>query len=214
MAASNFEPSARSSSFSSCVEGKTYLWGGFNRELLEKKTSLEEFAAFVYVFDPYLETWITLSPGGSPPSGVDSGACACAGRYMYTYGGLGGSGSRDGSLHCLDTWTLMWTELARMGPMKKIYSGMIAYDHQLLLFGGHGAPSSPTQPGSEYIVNDGCIGGGWTNELHTFDLREGERLHSSIQGTYQLTHSAWYRSHTYCLSYSLHVHPNVKEAYR
>ncbi len=59
----NYEPSARSGSFCSHVEGKTYLWGGFNKDVFERKTSLQEFTASVYTFDPYLETWATLNPG-------------------------------------------------------------------------------------------------------------------------------------------------------
>ena len=176
MAASNFEPSARSACFCSHVEGKTYLWGGCNEDLFEEKTSLEEFAASVYTFDPYLETWATLNPGGSPPSGMYYGACACAGHCMYTYGGWSVSpGVYTGSLHCLDTRTLMWRKLASAGPMKKRQSGMITYGNQLLLFGGYGVPSGPIQPGSQFVLDSRYTdGSGRTNELYMFDLRKGE----------------------------------------
>ena len=175
---------ARVGAFCSDVEGKTYFWGGQSKEVLEGKTSLEEFAASVYTFDPYLETWATLTPGGSPPSGIHSGACACAGHHMYTYGGWNVSaGSHDGNLHCLDTRTSKWTKLASTGPMKKTASGMIAYGDQLLLFGGAGVPSGPTQPGSEFLLDDkDTDGSGWTNELHTFDLREGEQVYICALG--------------------------------
>ena len=174
-AAIDFEPSARFGSFSSIVEGKIYLWGGDN-ENLKTKTAFEEFAASVYTFDPYLETWATLNPGGSPPSGIYGGGCASAGHHLYTYGGRNVSaGEDDGCLHCLDTRTLMWSKLASTGPMKKQNCGMIAYGNSLLLFGGFGIPSCPTQPGSEFVLNDNNDDGrGWTNELHCFDLREGE----------------------------------------
>ena len=188
MAAGDIEPSARSSCFCCTVEGKTYLWGGSNRDLLEEKTSLEEFAASVYTFDPYLETWATLTPGGSPPSGIHSGACACAGHHMYTYGGWDTSaGGRDGSLHCLDTSTLMWTKMASTGPMKKMESGMITYGKKLLLLGGKGVPSGPIQPGSEFVLNNQHTNGrGWTNELHTFNLEEGEELANIMCCPHQL----------------------------
>ncbi len=178
MAATNisYEPSVRSGSFCSHVEGKTYLWGGINKDLIEAKTSLQEFTASVYTFDPYLETWATLNPGGSPPSGTRDGACATAGHHLYTYGGMDiAAGGYDGSLHCLDTRTLMWSKLASTGPMKKQGCSMIAYEDHLLLFGGYGVPSGPTQPGSEFVLNDDVTdGSGCTNELHTFDIRKGE----------------------------------------
>ena len=175
MADSDVEPSARSSSFCSLVEGKTYLWGGLSQDLNDGNTSLEEFAASVYTFDPYLETWATLTPGGSPPSGIVSGACACAGHHMYTYGGLNiSAGADDGSLHCLDTRTLMWTKLASTGPMKKLYSRMVTHGNQLLLFGGYGVPTANMQPESFVLKDTRTHGRGWTNELHTFDLGKGE----------------------------------------
>ena len=53
------------------------------------------------------------------------------------------------------------------GPMKKSGCGMVSYNRCLVIFGGFGdAPTQP-QPGSSY-------NGGYTNELHTFDLLEGE----------------------------------------
>ena len=52
---------------------------------------------------------------------------------------------------------------------------MIAYDKKLVLFGGYGIPSGPTQPGAQFVKNTQYTSGsGWTNELHVFDLEEGE----------------------------------------
>ena len=52
---------------------------------------------------------------------------------------------------------------------------MIAFDRKLLLFGGYGILSGPTQPGVKFIKNSNSLSGrGWTNELHLFDLKEGE----------------------------------------
>ena len=52
---------------------------------------------------------------------------------------------------------------------------MIVYGKKLLLFGGYGFPSHPSQPD---FVKSSCFtdGRGWTNELHSFDLEEGEHL--------------------------------------
>ena len=52
---------------------------------------------------------------------------------------------------------------------------MIAFDKKLLLFGGYGYPSRSTQPGARFIKDSNFSDGrGWTNELHLFDLKEGE----------------------------------------
>ncbi len=168
------EPSARCGSLCSLVGGKTYLWGGLGEEV-----SLKEFAAAVYTFDPYLETWATLKPGGSPPSGSNGCGCASTGRYLYAYGGCGAKPSYgyDCSLHSLDTKKMTWTKLAspETGPMKKQGCGMVAYNNKLLLFGGSGVPYGPTQPGSKFILDDWYANGqGWTNEMHTFDLKTSE----------------------------------------
>ena len=54
---------------------------------------------------------------------------------------------------------------------------MIAQDSKLVLFGGYGIPSGPIQRGAEFIKQrDFTDGRGWTNEVHTFDLKEGEGL--------------------------------------
>ena len=52
---------------------------------------------------------------------------------------------------------------------------MVACDSNLVLFGGHGITSGPTQPGAEFVKSSKFTDGrGWTNELHTFDLIKGE----------------------------------------
>ena len=52
---------------------------------------------------------------------------------------------------------------------------MIAFDKKLLLFGGYGILSGPTQPYATFIKDRKFTDGrGWTNELHLFDLKEGE----------------------------------------
>ena len=56
--------------------------------------------------------------------------------------------------------------------MRKAGCGMVSYDDQLILFGGYGTPSGPTQPGAEFVEHTG--GAGWTNELHMFNVQKGE----------------------------------------
>ncbi len=166
------------------------MWGGVNKDLLQKRMSLKEFTSLTSSFNPYLETWTALTPGGSPPSGTQSGACASVGHNLYTYGGW--NGAFDGCLHRLDTKMSTWTKLSTTGPMKKQSCEMVGYDNKLMLFGGYGVasvPSGPAQPGSTFVRNKEYTDGrGWSNELHVFDIQEGE---SNVFSEYLLKEGNW-----------------------
>ena len=89
------------------------------------------------------------------------------------YGGLDGSAFHD-CLYLLDTESRKWRQLSSCGPMRKAGSEMIAYGKKLVIFGGYGIPSGPTQPGAQFIEDlTETDGRGWTNEIHIFDLEEG-----------------------------------------
>jgi hypothetical protein len=52
---------------------------------------------------------------------------------------------------------------------------MVSCSHKLVLFGGYGYPPGPFQSGAEFIKDYRFADGiGWTNELHVYDLEEGE----------------------------------------
>ena len=147
------------------------MWGGRTKDFLEEKS---ELASSVHSFDPLLEFWDVNKISGVPPPGPRSGAFASAGHYVYLYGGTDESRFHS-SLHQLDTRSWTWKQLSSAGPMRKVACGMVAHDSKLVLFGGYGVPSGPTQPGAEFIKNSRfTYGVGWTNEVHTFDLKEGE----------------------------------------
>ena len=61
--------------------------------------------------------------------------------------------------------------------MKKRGCGMIVFDSKIVLFGGNGELSDHIQPGAKF---EGSGSSGRTNELHTFNLKEGERLHNAM----------------------------------
>ena len=93
---------------------------------------------------------------------------------MFHDGGHDGSACQ-GSLHQLDTRTWTWKQLSSTGPMRKVGCRMVAYGNNLVLFGGYGIPSSPTQPAAEFVKSSKYTNDiGWTNEQHTFDLIKGE----------------------------------------
>ena len=149
------EPSPRWRHFSSPVEDKLYVWGGDGG-----RGSV--VTSIVHHYDPDSETWNTNTCEGPHPPGILYGACASAGHHLYTYGGWDEGGNLHGTLHLLDTRSRRWKLISSEGgPMKKRGSRMIVYDSKIVLFGGFG--NSRT-----------------TNELHTFNLKEGERLHIAM----------------------------------
>jgi N-acetylneuraminic acid mutarotase len=145
------------------VEEKLYVSGGRTKSGV---------ASSVHSFDPFLEFWTEEKYNGAPPPKLYDGACASAGHHLYVC--CGSDGSRfQSSLHQLDTKLRTWKQLSSGGPMMgKRGCRMVTYDNKLVLFGGCGFPTGPTQPGAEFIKN--TSGAGWTNELHTYDLHEGE----------------------------------------
>ena len=150
------QPSPRSRHFSAAVVDKLYVWGGDGGYGKSVVTSI------VHHYDPDSETWNTNTCEGPHPPGIRDGACASAGHHLYTYGGLDKRGNRQGTLHLLDTRSRRWKLISSEGgPMKKSGCGMIIYDSKIVLFGGIGKS-------------------GRTNELHTFNLKEGERLHIAM----------------------------------
>ena len=160
-----YEPSPRSLPFAAPVEGELYLYGGRTDDFNERPESSTDLE----IFDPKLETWRSVKTKGHPPPLLYDGACASSDHHLYICCGFDNS-SHHNSLYQLDTRTLTWTELSssdRSGPRKKIGCSMVCYKQKLVLFGGECDTTGPTQTGASYEAR-------FTNELHTFDLNEGE----------------------------------------
>ena len=166
MAESQYEPDPRIYSYSAAIDGELYVWGG------------KMATTSVQVYDFCLEVWKEVLTHGSPPPGLGMGASAHSKHYLYIYGGV----NDGGCLHRLDTKISSWTLLAAHSadaPMKKYGCAMIVYENSVIIIGGIGIRNGPIQPGSEWVCNDeddnkdpntkGC-----TNEMHKYDLREGE----------------------------------------
>ena len=219
------EPSPRWGHYSALVEEKFCVWGG---RLKEKS----EFVSSVHCFDPLalLEFWAVnrISGPGVPHPGLYIGACAsaAAGPHIYQYGGTDESRLQS-SLHQLDTRSWTWKKLSSTGPMKKVSCGMVAHGSKLVLFGGRGVPSGPTQAGAEFTKDSRYTDGvGWTNEVHTFDLKEGEgvRVGFTSHVTTRFPYGTWfsqlplaqchiiilYLQHWLCLSFHT-VEPLIKD---
>ena len=167
------------------------MWGGYTKAFLKEKS---ELASSIHSFDPFLEFWDKNKFNGVLPPGLFLGACAYAGHHVYLYGGTDGLGHQS-SLHQLDTRSWTWKQLSSAGPMRKGWCGMVAHDSKLVLFGGYGIPSGPTQSGAEFIENSRYTDGrGWTNDVHIFDLKEGEgvRVGFTSHVTTKFPYGTWF----------------------
>lgn len=167
------EPAPRWGHFSAAVQGELVVWGGRTEDFHKKKGKLG-LATCVHFFDPFQECWADIKSVESrdAPPPLYNGASVSAMHHLYLYGGLTEDTQWQSSLHQLDTRSWAWKQLSSDGPMKKAECGMINYGSKLVLFGGYGLPSSPSQPG--FIHNlKATDGSGWTNDLHVFDKNEG-----------------------------------------
>ena len=160
------EPSPRYSHYSAAVGGQLCVVGGCT----EDPPRVER--ASVYCFNQCRETWQTRATTGIPPPGIYGGACTATGHHLYVYGGDDGSCYHD-SFHQLDMDTLEWSQLPS-GPMRKSRCSMVSYEDKLILFGGLGIPSGLTQSGAQYQACSYYDGYEFTNELHSFSLKEKE----------------------------------------
>ena len=175
MAASLYAPDPRYSPCSSVINEELCMWGGRKNVAT---TSLQ-------VYHPYLESWRQHGTQGPPPPGLTLSASAHSENHLYVYGGYKlANSSLSGCLNRLDTktssWTLLATHSAANAPMKKVGSGMIVYKNLVIIIGGAGIRNGPMQPGSEWEKwNDDKVlnAMGMSNEMHKYDLREGEGVH-------------------------------------
>ena len=169
------QPASRWGAQTTVCRGNVYLWGGYSKGFTNKSKN-QEAEAKIERFNPIEEQWELFTTRGAVPPKVNEGACASSKNHLYTYGGNTGS-SDSGCLHQLDVATLTWKEICphkTNGPMKKIGAGMIVFEDKVLVFGGHGVPGKTIQPGSEFAKNEKFADGhGKTNELHVFDLKNG-----------------------------------------
>ena len=124
-----------------------------------------------------IHRWEKQHTTGTPPPGVRGYGSCCSGTDIYYFGGYCGHNScYHNSLFLLNTAKLVWDELIPTtelsGPMRKLYCALLAFDDQLLAFGG----SRKTDPGHPFPSSKYEKSGSWvyTNEHHLFDQKRGE----------------------------------------
>ena len=193
-------PSPRFWHFSQLVEGNVYVGGGTIPKYKTRKARVH-LATIIEKFDVKKRTWQQLETTGQHHPGLTAVACASFGKYLFAYGGnnhgppsLSGK-SINGVLSQLNLETLIWSQLSpetKHGPMRKDASGMVHFDKdKLAVVCGYAKPertvmemllaskksvklktggSSDTK--SVFIRHEPGSRGGWTNEIHIFNIKE------------------------------------------
>ena len=142
------EPAPRAWHFSSTVAGQTYIYGG-------NTLGAEDDEKSVFGFLQKEEVWKRHTTTGTPPGTLNEGACISVGDVIYMYGGYayGRGRGEQGGLYSLDVREMKWSIVSN-GP-RRSGCGIAHFKDTLVVFGGYGDSGS-------------------SNELHIFDLEEGE----------------------------------------
>ena len=173
-----YEPAARLSHVSCSVASGVFVRGGRTSdfESASKKARIK-LANVIELFDPYLEVWRQPNTTGTPHPGLTGAACASVADDVYMYGGY--SGKRvEGVLSYFDmkklTWSQLCPEATAGAPMRKCGCGLFIVHKNIIVIGGYGIPTDPTQLGASFIKNnERTDGSGWTNEVHSFNIAQG-----------------------------------------
>ena len=140
------EPAPRAWHFSSTVAGQTYIYGGDTLGADDDEKS-------VFGFLQKEEVWKRHTTTGTPPHALMNGACTSVGDVIYMYGGYQYVGEMQGGLYSLDVREMKWSKVSN-GP-RLGGCGIAHRKNKLVVFGG-------------------CGDDDLSNELHIFDLEEGE----------------------------------------
>ena len=181
MASTSYEPVPRYGHISQVINEKVLVYSGRSR-----RVDRQQLASTVDVFDVLKEEWVQETLTGQTPSSSLYRAASCSvNNNLYFFGGrppdnyysfnnsLFKISYEDGRYRCYE----LSGSNAGENPMPKgrISSGLFAFGSTgdfLGLAGGY-YPSNPSVPGSSFIKDRYSDGGGWTNEFHVYNLKEG-----------------------------------------
>ena len=151
----SYEPLPRDDHAAVAMDNKLHMWGGFTAS----KEKSRQVARKIEVFDICKELWEQKPTHGTPPPGLWGTAYTVVGSCLFVFGGWDGE-SVHNTLFKLDLRTFQWEEVQvsnpSSGPQRKNGCEMVSYGDNLL------------------VVFAGWTGSARTDELHVFDLDEGE----------------------------------------
>ena len=194
------EPSPRFWHSAQILGEKLYIRGGCTQRY-DDEEERDELLKTIEEFDANDRKWRKVVTKGDHHPGLTDVACTSFGNYLYAYGGNNSKGL-NAVLSQLDVETFTWTKLSqesKKGPMTKDASGMVHFgDDSLAVVCGYADPrdSSKNNGGSsdetsQFIPREGSApdGGGWTNEMHVFNVKYG----NIILAQSKLNLSVWHK---------------------
>ena len=166
------EPSPRSYHFSAAIDRQLCIYGG------SLGGGESELSTTLHVFSSDAERWkVTETTGMNPPQELREGASTSSNLHLFLFGGTDNSDDYS-SLYRLDAMNLQWSELSRTvdeeAPMAKSGGRIIKRHNHLIVFGGGGHQRKGHRFQAEAQYEDVGSGQVLTNELHNFNLKEGE----------------------------------------
>ena len=144
-----------------------------SRTRVQRRRTLRE----LHAFDPRTASWVSLSPGGSPPEPRQGHAACAAGGALYVFGGWRLRECQAGSL-C----TSVLNDVARLAlrPQLRWESPLLGgvpptprHGHSLSLLprlGAHGALVAFGGRGPRYDAATHAMHGTYLNDVHVLDL--------------------------------------------
>ncbi|XP_071511998.1 uncharacterized protein [Diadema antillarum] len=136
---SGTEPVAHSSA--ACVVGqRIYVFGG-----LIDGQAVDD----IHCYDTDCQWWVKLTVTGVPPSPRCDAACAAVDKFIYVFGGTGGTNMWFNDIHVFNTEKLNWKILSRVEgdspPPRGSHTFVAHVDKDIYVFGGSN-DSNTSQP--------------------------------------------------------------------
>ncbi|XP_074852267.1 kelch domain-containing protein 1 isoform X5 [Carettochelys insculpta] len=161
-------PTSMSGSCGACINGKLYIFGGFD----DKGYSNREGQIFwgwhndVHAFDTNTQTWFQPAiRGGVPPQPRAAHTCAVLGNKGYVFGGRVLQ-TRMNDLHCLNLDTWIWSgriNISGEKPKDRSWHTLTPIaDDKLFLFGGLSSDNVPLSDGWIHSITTN----GWQQLTH------------------------------------------------
>ena len=171
-----YEPIPREYHISAQVASKVLVYSGRTQD--KSVQSRERLQSVVEVYDPHTEQWEAHQCTGKAPVQGLYNTASVSSDVLYTYGGRDGDRNLVNSMHQLNFKTYSWSIRSPRNengglPMSKCGTAMAACGNDLALLGGFGLLCAPIQSRSSFMKKYTLDNSGWTNEFHTYDLREG-----------------------------------------
>ncbi|XP_072173191.1 uncharacterized protein [Diadema setosum] len=134
---SGTEPVAHGST--ACVVGqRIYVFGG-----LIDGQAVDD----IHCYDTDCQWWVKLNVTGVPPSPRCDAACAAVDKFIYVFGGTGGTNMWFNDIHVFNTEKLHWKILSRVEgdspPPRGSHSFVPHVDKDIYVFGGSNDSNTP-----------------------------------------------------------------------